>query len=328
MTPREGFDPRAACMHILVTGATGFIGGALLPQLAQGGHHVRTLLRPGRASPRLPRGLPVEVALASLTDARGLRAALVDIDAVVHLAGGERGGRGLPLMVSNVIGTRNLVEAAEQAGVKRWIFLSHLGADRASAYPLLRAKGQAEDLIHRSSLPSTILRSAWVYGPGDHFTTSIAMTLAVSPLVYWIPGDGRSLLQPLWVEDLVAAVAWCLDDEAMAGQTYEIGGPEFLSFVDVIEMVMRASGRRRWIAAARPPYLRAWLRLGELVLPRPAITTFWPDYLGVHRTAELATLPRAFGLQPARMETRLGFLARRPWGREMLSRQLAARITG
>jgi NADH dehydrogenase len=315
-------------MHILVTGATGFIGGALLPQLAQGGHHVRILLRPGRTSPRLPRGLPVEVALASLTDVRGLRAALVDIDAVIHLAGGERGGRNVSLMVSDVIGTRNLVEASAEAGVARWIFLSHLGSDRASAYPLLRAKGQAEELIRRSSLNFTILRSAWVYGAGDHFTTSIAMTLAVTPLFFWMPGDGQSLLQPLWVEDLVAAIAWCLDDDGMVGQIYEVGGPEYLRFADVVDLVMRFSGYRRWALAARPPYVRAWLRLGEFILPRPPLSAFWPDYLAVHRTAELATLPRAFGLQPARMETRLDYLARKPWGREILSRQVAARSAG
>lgn len=314
-------------MHILVTGATGFIGGALLPQLAQGGHQVRTLLRPGRASPRLPRGLPVEVALASLTDAAGLRAALVGIEAVVHLAGGERGGSGVNLLVSDVIGTRNLVEASTEAGVRRFVFLSHLGTDRSSAYPLLRAKAQAEDLVRQSPLRFTILRSAWAYGPGDHFTTSMAMTLAVSPLVYWIPSGGRSLLQPLWVEDLVAAIAWSLEEDAMVGQTYEIGGPEYLSYLEVLQMVMRASGRRRMTASLHPPYLRLWLRLGEILLPRPPITAFWVDYLAGPRTAELSTLPRAFGLQPSRMETRLGYLARRPWVREMFSTQLRVRTT-
>jgi NADH dehydrogenase len=153
----------------------------------------------------------------------------------------------------------------------------------------------------------------------------MAMTLAVSPLVYWIPGDGRSLLQPLWVEDLVAAIAWSLEEDAMVGQTYEIGGPEYLSYLEVLQMVMRASRTRRMTASLRPPYLRLWLRLGEILLPRPPITAFWVDYLAVHRTAELSTLPRAFGLQPSRMENRLDYLARRPWGREMVSAQFAAR---
>lgn len=314
-------------MNVLVTGATGFIGGALLPQLARAGHHVRTLLRPGRVSPRLPRGLAVEVALASLTDPRGVRAALVGIEAVVHLASDERAGSQAHLTVSDVIGTRNLVEGSSEAGVQRFVFLSHLGAEPASAYPVLRAKAQAEELVRHAPLPWTILRSSWAYGRGDRFTTAIAMSLAVSPFVYWIPGDGETLLQPLWVEDLAAALAWCLDDRAMIGQTYEIGGPEYLTYRDVLHLVMQATGRRRWLASARPPYVRLWLRLGEMLLPRPPLTIFWPDYLAVHRTAELSTLPRAFGLQPARMETHLDYLRRQPWGRVMISSQFAARTS-
>jgi uncharacterized protein YbjT (DUF2867 family) len=312
-------------MHILVTGATGFVGGALLPHLAKAGHRVRTLLRPSRASPSLPRGLPVEVALSALTDARGLRAALVGIDTVIHLAGGERSGIRSNLTVTDVIGTRNLTEAAADAGVRRFVFLSHLGADRSSAYPMLRAKAQAEDLLRQSSLRYTILRSAVIYGPGDHFATSIAMTLAASPVLYWLPGDGRTLLQPIWIEDLVTAIAWSLDEDAVLGQTYEIGGPEFLSYADVVQLIMRASGVHRVLRGARPPYLRLLVRMGELLLPRPLMTTHWIDYLAVPRTAELATLPRALGLQPSRMETRLAFLGRRRWGREMVAQQLAAR---
>ncbi|HET7010880.1 MAG TPA: NAD(P)H-binding protein [Anaerolineales bacterium] len=312
-------------MHVLVTGATGFIGGALLPHLARAGLRVRILLRPARTSPRLPRGLPVEVALAALTDARGLRAAMVGIDAVIHLASGERAGIHSNLTASDIIGTRNLAEAAADAGVRRFVFLSHLGADRLSAYPVLRAKAAAEDLLRQSPLPFTILRSAVVYGPNDRFTTSMAMTLSASPIVYWIPGEGTTLLQPLWIEDLVTAVAWTLEDDALIGQTYEIGGPEYLSYLDILHLVMQASGVRRIPISVGPPYVRLLLRIGEIVLPRPMMTTYWLDYLATHRTAELSTLPRAFGLQPSRMETRLKFLGSRRWGREMIAQQMAAR---
>jgi NADH dehydrogenase len=265
------------------------------------------------------------VALSSLTDPRGLRAALVGVEAVVHLAGGERGGRGVNLAASEVIGTRNLTEAAVDAGVRRFLFPSHLGVDRSSAYPLMRAKAQAEELVRQSGLRATILRSAAVYGPRDHFATSIAMTLAASPIAYWIPGEGDSLLQPLWIEDLVHALAWSLEEDALVGQTYEIGGPEYLRYVDIVRMVMAATGSRRVLSAVSPPLLRLMLRLGEGILPRPMMTPFWLDYLAVHRTAELSTLPRAFGLQPSRMETRLAFLTHQRWVRELISQQLAAR---
>jgi NADH dehydrogenase len=106
-------------VRVLVTGATGFIGRAVLPKLTQAGHQVRILLRPSPVSPRLPSGVPVEVGLSSLNDPRGLRADLADIDAIVHLASGEGQGSRVDLLRSDAEATRTLVEAASGGGVRR-----------------------------------------------------------------------------------------------------------------------------------------------------------------------------------------------------------------
>src|SRR5262245_30071829 len=126
---------------ILITGATGFVGRILLPRLAESGFETRVLLRPSRRTPRLPKRLPVQVALASLEDERGLRTALVDVDTIVHLVGAEWRGLKSNVLTVDAHGTRALIEAAQAAGVSRLLYLSHLGADRASAYPVLKAKG-------------------------------------------------------------------------------------------------------------------------------------------------------------------------------------------
>jgi NADH dehydrogenase len=308
-------------VRVLVTGATGFVGRAVLPKLTQAGHQVRILLRPSPASPRLPRGIPVEVGLSSLTDARGLRADLLNVEAIVHLASGEGQGSGVDLARTDTEATRTLVEAASESGVKRLLFLSHLGADRASAYPVLQAKALAEDAVRRGVVPYTIVRSAAAYGPEDRFTTSLAMTLALSPGFFFLPSGGTTPLQPLWIDDLATALVWALDEEGLVGRTYEVGGPEHLTLREVVELVMAAAHLRRVLVEARPWALRALLRLGEATMPRPPFTPFWIDYLAAGRTGALDTLPRAFGLQPSRMQDNLGYLRHRRWGREWFRRQ-------
>ncbi|MBP1704124.1 MAG: NAD-dependent epimerase/dehydratase, partial [Chloroflexi bacterium] len=124
---------------ILITGGTGFIGKALIRHLVELDQAVRILIRPAPHSPQLPIGVPMDVALSGLTDARGLRAAMVGVDTVFHLATGEWRGTRASLMDIDIQGTRAVVEAAQDAGVRRFFYVSHLGADRASAYPVLKA---------------------------------------------------------------------------------------------------------------------------------------------------------------------------------------------
>ena len=144
---------------ILVTGGTGFIGKALVRHLSEAGYPIRLLIRPSKRSPDLPKGVPVEVAVSSLTDARGLRSAMVGVDTVYHLAGVEWHGARASLMDIDIQGTQTVSLAAREAGVQRLFFLSHLGADRASAYPVLKAKAIAEEYIRRSGISYTIVRS-------------------------------------------------------------------------------------------------------------------------------------------------------------------------
>ena len=311
---------------ILVTGGTGFIGKALIRHLVELGYPVRTLIRPSSQSPNLPRGVAVDVAVAGLNDERGLRAALVGVKTVYHLASAERGGPGASLLAVDIQGTRSLVKAAEDAGVKRIFFLSHLGADRASAYPVLKAKAIGEEFIRKSSLDYTILRSAVVFGPNDNLTTNIASTLSALPAFYLMPGDGSTLLQPLWVEDLVTCLSWSLDDTETYRRTIEVGGPEYLTFRHIVELVMGESGIRRRLIGIGPPYLRAiTVTLNSLFNNMP-ISVFWLDYLAVNRTCALDTLPRTFDLMPSRMSQRLAYLHGQHW-RRMLLKEMWRRPT-
>ena len=313
---------------ILVTGATGFIGRALVRHLSQAGQQVRVLLRPSPHSPRIPKGVPVEVSVVSLSDERGVRAALRGVDQIYHLASAGSLGRRGNLLTTDIEGTRNLANASRDAGIQRLIFLSHIGADRASAFPIQKAKGIAEEHIRKSGVPYTIVRSSVVYGPEDHFTTNLAGLLRRVPFFFPIPSDGRTLLQPLWVEDLVTSLVWILENQETINQTYEVGGGEYFTLRQVLETLMGVTHKRRMLVPLPPPYMRSLLVMLDSFVPNFNISTYWLDYVAVNRTCPVDNLPRTFGLMPARFAYRLDYLARKPWYSDLVDRvQKTFRLT-
>jgi uncharacterized protein YbjT (DUF2867 family) len=302
---------------IFVTGGTGFIGQALIRHLVEAGHPVRMLIRPSKKTPRLPVGIPVGVAVTSLSDERGLRAAMVGVDTVYHLAGVERRGVNENLIETDIQGTRTVLRAAVNAGVKRFFFISHLGADRASAFPVLKSKAIAEEHIRRSGIDYTIMRTAVIFGPNDGFTTGLAQLSRGLPFIFLTPGDGQTLIQPLWIEDLVTCLTWALDDEQTRNRIYEIGGPEFLTLREVVSTVMRKIGVKRTIVPIAPPLLRAITVILEYFLPASPVSVYWLDYLATNRTCSLDTIPRSFNLMPSRFSQRIDYLMGKHWRRQL-----------
>ena len=298
---------------ILITGATGFIGRAVVRQLSSIGYPLRTLIRPSPRTPKLPKGVPVEVAVVSLADVRGLRAALRDVDTIIHLASAENQGSRGNLLVADIQGTENLVEAASDAGVDRIVYLSHIGAGRASGYPAFKAKGIAEEHIRNGKVPYTILRSSLVYGAEDHFTNNLARIIRASPGIFPITSGGRTVVQPVWVEDLVTCVLWSLQNDDTLNKVYELGGTEFFTLQQIVETIMDATHSRRYLVPLSPITLRAITVFLEGVIPNFPISSFWLDYFAVNRTCAIDSLPRVFGLMPARFSYRLDYLLRKPW---------------
>ena len=298
---------------ILVTGGTGFIGKALIRQLSEAGMPVRLLIRPSKKSPDLPRGVPVEVTVANLTDIRSLHSAMVDVNIVYHLAGIEWHGAHASLMDVDIQGTRAISQVAGEAGVERLFYLSHLGADRASAYPVLKAKAIAEESIRRSGVKHTILRSALVYGMNDHFTSGLARLLNALPYLFFVPEEGDTLLQPIWVEDLVTCLVWALDDDLTINQTYSVGGPEYLTFNHIVESVLETIKLKRRMVHVSPPYLRAITVVFESIFPGLPVSVYWLDYLATNRTCNLDSLTRVFNILPARFDHTLDHLKMTNW---------------
>lgn len=315
----QPLEPGAFCasaiIHsmILVTGATGFIGCALIRHLFENGRQVRVLIRPSRRSPRLPKGVPVEVAVVSLSDESAIRAALKGVDTIIHLAGAESQGRNASLLNVDMRGTEHLARVAAETGVARMMYVSHIGASRSSAFPVLKAKGIAEEHIRRSGVPHTIFRASLVFGPEDHFTAPLARLLQMSPFFFPLPASGRTVVQPLWVEDLITVLLWSLDNDETINRTYEIGGSEYFTVRQVIEIIMQTTRRQRILYELHPVFLRALIVTLETFVPNYPISSFWLDYISISRTCPVDNLPRFFGLMPARFTYRLDYLKHTAW---------------
>ncbi len=289
---------------ILITGSSGFVGRHLVTRLMAQGHAVRCLI-PAHKTGKLPWATPPDIVVGSILDDEALFKAATGVQVIFHLENAFWWGKARDLDRIELGGARHLITAARAARVGRIITLSHLGAAPSSAYPLLRIKGQVEDLIRASGLAYTILRSGLVFGQDDAFINRIAMQLRMNPLVYMMPGQGEISLHPIYIDDLVSALVACLDRIDVVDEVIEIGGAEYITLEDLIRTVMRVSNAPRMILPI-PPYAMRWITsITGKFLPRVMMTPQWLDILASTRTARIGNLFQYFGVRPRRLEDTL-----------------------
>jgi uncharacterized protein YbjT (DUF2867 family) len=288
---------------LLLTGATGLVGSAVLRRLVAEGAEVRCLVRnPRRLGAQRVR---VQIALGDLTDPPSFRNALRGVHTVVHLAAAIRDQPHGSIEEINGIATWRMVEAAERAGVERFVFFSVLGASTHQRARLLRAKALAEQAVRESRLRSTVFAPSIVYAPGDPWLTLLER-LALLPLMP-VSGRGRATYQPIWVEDVADCVIASL--HAPHGhERYELAGPEQLSHNDIVRTVLRSLNRTRPLLHVPTAIVSRGLRLLEAVAGPRAFAT-WDE-------AELMEVPmisgggvadaESLGVTPAAMPAVLG----------------------
>ncbi|HEU5370936.1 MAG TPA: NAD(P)H-binding protein [Gaiellaceae bacterium] len=233
-------------MKVLVTGATGFVGPRIVHALRTERRDVRALVRRPDRGANLA-SLGVELAVGDVTDAASVSAAAEGCTHVVHLVAILKGK---PHDFERVMtgGTRNVIAAAKNAGIERLVLMSALGTTSTTKdlVPYFGAKFAMEQDTVASGLEYTIFRPSFVFGRGGALATFMKQ-VRYSPVVTVI-GSGRQQIQPIWIDDVAEHFARALDTPAAANKTFEIGGPDIVTWDELYRTIARVLGKRRALA--------------------------------------------------------------------------------
>jgi uncharacterized protein YbjT (DUF2867 family) len=289
---------------ILLTGATGNVGSALLARLVAERQRVRCLVREPRELG--PDRVRVQIALGDLADPASFRNALRGVKTVIHLAASIRDQPRASIEELNAVATLRLLRAAERTGVERFVFFSALGASQHERARFFRAKALAEEAVERSEIPSVVFAPSIVYSPRDAWIRLLER-MSLLPVMP-ISGSGQARYQPIWADDAAACVVAALHEENAGPRRYELAGPDTLSYDDMARLTLRTLRRRRRLLHVPLPFVRRGLRAVEAVAGDQSFAV-WEE-------AELMEIPmttprgtadaEALGVSPRRMREVLG----------------------
>ena len=288
---------------IFITGASGFVGGHLVDYLLAKGHRLRCLARSDGAKKSLS-AKGAEVISGDVTQVGTLHNVLNSDDFVVHLVGiiEEKGTTTFESVHRE--GTYNLVTEAKRAGVGHFFYQSALGAERNSWSSYLTTKAEAEEIVRQSGLRHTIFRPSLIIGPWDGFTRKLMDMLKYSPVVP-IPGEGKAKFQPVYIKDWLRCMRRVLDEPENFAGMYEIGGPEYLTYREIVEHLSKAMGYKKPVFSIPMGFMKFSTSILERFLSSPPITSdqlrlLQQDNIGVPEAVE-----RYFGFAPMKFDDML-----------------------
>ncbi len=294
---------------ILVTGASGFVGSHMVPALVDSGHRVLALVRDENGAGLVMRRLAppqrdaVETRVGDVTKPDTLHAALAGADAVLHLVAVARDwDGGATLRLVNTEGTRNILRAASEAGVRRFVHLGALGVvdDPDLHYGSSKVKGMA--LVRESGLEWTILSPSLLFGPRDGFFNILGDLVRMSPGVVPITGKGDARFQPLAITDLAHAAVVTFGDPATVGREFLLGGPRYWTYREIVEEVLRGMGKQRALVPMPVALIRLVATVAEKIrLPFP-VATDQLRQLKHDNIGPLGSVVDGFGFEPRPME--------------------------
>ena len=289
---------------IMLTGATGTVGSALLRRLTAGTTPVRCLVRdPKRLGAERVR---VQIALGDLADPASFRNALRGVDTVIHLAASIRDQPRGSIEELSAMATLRLVRAAERAGARRFVFFSAMGASLQSPTRFFRSKALARQAVEKSRLETIVFSPSIVYTPGDPWLTLLER-LSLLPAVP-VSGRGRTLFQPIWAEDVADCVMASLELHGDGRRSFDLAGPEVLTQDQLVRTALRPLGRRRALVHLPLPLVRGSLR-GLEKLAGPAVFATWEEaqLMEEPMTTRRGTADaESLGVTPLRMSAVLG----------------------
>jgi uncharacterized protein YbjT (DUF2867 family) len=231
-------------LKVLITGGTGFVGPAVANAIVGAGHELRVLERkPGSSKRAGIRGQ--EAVQGDVTDADSLRRAVQDLDVVVHLVA-IRQGKPKAFQRVMVEGTRNLLGAAKEAGIRRFVLMSALGTteETKDLVPYYNAKWTVEQDTKASGLEHVIFRPSFIFGRDGGILPTFRRLARLSPFTA-VLGSGEQRIQPLWIDDVAAYFAQAIDRPEAANRTFELGGPDVVSWNELWQRIRATLGIRR-----------------------------------------------------------------------------------
>jgi uncharacterized protein YbjT (DUF2867 family) len=255
---------------VLVTGATGFVGGHVVRALRAEGRPTRCLVRNPEKATRLTE-LGCELVQGDMTDVASLARATEGVGAVVHLVAIIAGKPGDFTRIMEH-GTRDLVAAAQTAGVGRWIQMSALGTsdETRDLVPYFHAKWQMEKLVEASGIPYVTFRPSFVFGPDGGVLPRFVRMARYAPLMP-VPGTGKQRIQPIWADDVAAYFVKALELDAATNRRFDLGGPDQVTWDELYARLRRTYRRRGATLHVPLGLMRTQAALLER-LPKPPLT--------------------------------------------------------
>ncbi|RFB31975.1 NAD-dependent epimerase/dehydratase family protein [Brevibacillus sp. VP] len=233
-------------MKVFITGGSGFVGHGIIAALLEASHEVHCLHRPGSESKLKQLFFHTDhfhIHPGDIFSIDSLRVAMRDCDAVIHLVGiiREQSGKKITFSRIHVEGTRNVLQVATELSISRFLFMSALGTRPQATSDYHQTKYEAEQLVKVSGIPYVIFRPSVIFGPGDEFVTMLAdvVRLPFTPVI----GSGTYLLQPVSRKTVAEAFTQALTNEQATNQIYEVGGPQQLSYMQILQIIGHAIGR-------------------------------------------------------------------------------------
>lgn len=269
-------------MKALITGGAGVVGKALCRELQQHGVCVRVLTLPGDtlASSRVPSG--VEICYGDVADYNSIRPAFEGVDVVFHLAAILLSTKPGEFDRINTQGTRNVISACQDAGIRRLLYVSSISVTYPVLTPYGKSKLAGEVAVRESGLDWTIVRPTLVIGDGGGVEFNMFAKYVSRFPVYFLPGGGLALKCPVRSVDLVCGIAAAGLKDSAIGETYALSGPEIMSMAQMAEYIAKSRGLKRkmvalpWGLCTRLAVLKSWIG-GSRVSAEQALAGFLYD---------------------------------------------------